>query len=338
MTPMRRAAAGDFLAAAGWTGADVRLLAADASFRSYHRVTAGMGQAVLMDAPPDREKPEAFRQVAEILAALELSAPRVLVADPEQGFLLLEDLGDRTFTRALAEGADESALYQLATDTLIVLHRRWDPALGAGLSASDARSLPLEAELLLDWMVPALTGRDADDLMRERFREAWETVLPPAFALPPTLVLRDYHVDNLMVLSQRPGVTACGLLDFQDAVVGSPAYDLVSLLQDARRDVPAEIECAMFERYCAAFAGEIDPQTLEAAYWVLGAQRTVRILGVFVRLDRRDGKPGYLRHIPRLWCLLDRALERPELAPLNDWFARYLPGELRRVPDRGAAA
>lgn len=334
MTPERAAGARAFLAAAGWEGARIEPLAADASFRSYHRVYREGQVAVLMDAPPEREKPGAFLQVAEILAALELSAPRVLSADPRSGFLLLEDLGDRTFTRALAEGADERQLYQLATDTLIALHRCWDPALGAGLPAYDEQSLPAEADLFLDWTLPALSDEPVEAETRERFRDAWRAVQAPAFALPPTLVLRDYHVDNLMVLPGRFGVAACGLLDFQDALLGSPAYDLVSLLQDARRDVPVHIQAEMLARYCDAFP-ELDRELFEAAYWVLGAQRTTRILGVFVRLDCRDGKAAYLAHMPRLWRLLEQALQRPELAPVADWFERYVPQVLRRTPEKG---
>ena len=337
MNPDRAVAARAFLDAAGWQGASIELLTADASFRSYYLVTLDQKTAVLMDAPPEHEKPAAFQQVAQILAALELSAPRIYAADTTAGFLLIEYFGERTFTRALAAGADERALYQLATDTLIVLHRRWDPSLGAGLTSFDGQSLPAETELFLDWMYPALTGSPPDDLMRERFLDAWREVLRPAFALPPTLVLRDYHVDNMMVLADRPGVTACGLLDFQDALLGSPAYDLVSLLQDARRDVSLDLEAAMLERYCIAFP-ELDRQLFEEAYWVLGAQRTIRILGVFVRLDRRDGKPAYLAHLPRLWRLLDRLLTRPEVAPVAAWFERYLPAAARQVPLKGVAA
>jgi len=337
MKPERAAAARAFLDVAGWKGAQVEVLTADASFRSYHLVTLGPKVALLMDAPPEHEKPAAFQQVAELLVSLELSAPRIYAADLETGFLLIEYFGERTFTRALAAGADERALYQLATDTLIVLHRRWDPALGAWLPSFDTQNLPAETELFLDWMFPALRGKRADDLMRERFQDAWKEVLPAAFALPPTLVLRDYHVDNMMVLADRPGVMACGLLDFQDALLGSPAYDLVSLLQDARRDVSPELEAAMLERYCIAFP-EMDRRLFEEAYWVLGAQRTIRILGVFVRLDRRDGKPVYLNHIPRLWRLLDRLLARPELAPVAAWFERYLPARAREASLKGVAA
>lgn len=326
-----------FLAAHGWAGADCRPLAADASFRSYHRVRLDGRGAVLMDAPPDKEKPAAFRQIAELLQGLALSPPAILAADLERGLLLLEDLGDETFTRALAKGAEEAALYRLATDVLIALHRRWRPELGGGLPHYDEGRLLEETLLLVDWAWPALKGTPAPAAARESYLAAWRAVLPAAEAVPPTLVLRDFHVDNLMVLPGREGIAACGLLDFQDAVLGAPAYDLVSLLRDARRDVPTALAETMLDRYLAAFP-TLDDEAFGRAYWTLGAQRNAKIIGIFTRLSRRDGKHGYLRHLPRVWCLLEAELAHPFLTPVRGWFDQHFPPPLRRAPEQGEQA
>jgi aminoglycoside/choline kinase family phosphotransferase len=149
--------------------------------------------------------------------------------------------------------------------------------------------------------------------------------------------LRDYHVDNLMLLRDRPGVRACGLLDFQDAVCGPAAYDLVSLLKDARRDVPAALRAPMTERYLAAFPG-IDRAAFDRSAAILATQRNCKIIGIFTRLWRRDGKPGYLRHIPRVWRLIEEDLRAPALAPMAAWLDRYLPPAVRRIPEAGNAA
>ena len=329
----------DFLAEAGWANAERRVLAADASFRRYDRLARGGESAVLMIAPPDKEKPQAFLDVAVLLHRLGLSAPDVLHADAARGLILLEDFGDRTFTKALAAGADESELYTLATDVLIALHKGWTAELarGCGLARYDDGQMMREAELFLDWYLPAARGSAATAAERDAFREAWLEVLPIAGGLEDTLILRDYHVDNLMVLPGREGVGACGLLDFQDAALGSPAYDLVSLLEDARRDVDPEIMKAMYGRYLAAFP-KCDPVAFFDAVAVQGAQRHTRVLGVFTRLYRRDGKPGYLRHLPRLWRLLEGQLAHPDLAPLRAWFDRAAPPEVRRAEIGGEAA
>ena len=335
-TPERAALIETFLAAAGWAGARRRLLAADASFRHYDRVTRGRRRAVLMDAPPPRENVGAFLQVAQRLLDLGLSAPRPLGADEAAGLLLLEDLGDRTFTRALAEGADEAALYRLAVDVLIALHRSWEADSDAGLAPYDDGKLLEEAALLTEWFLPAVRGgAPTAPEARDAYLSAWRAVLPCARAVPETLVLRDYHVDNLMLLEGRQGVSACGLLDFQDAVIGPCAYDLVSLLEDARRDIPPDLVAAMLRRYLEAFPG-LDPAAFRAAYAVLGAQRAAKIIGIFTRLDRRDGKPRYLRHIPRVWRLLEAGLEAPPLAPVKDWFARAVPPAERVMPEPSA--
>lgn len=332
-SPERTALIESFLAGAGWAGATRRLLAADASFRHYDRVTRGRERAVLMDAPPPRENVQAFLEVARQLLDLGLSAPRPLRADEAAGLLLLEDLGDRTFTRALAEGAEEAALYRLAIDVLIALHRSWRAEDHAGLPPYDDEKLLAEAALLTDWFLPAVrSGEETDPGAREAYLAAWQAVLPAARRVPETLVLRDYHVDNLMLLEGREGVSACGLLDFQDAVVGSCAYDVVSLLEDARRDIRPKLVEAMLSRYLDAFPG-LDRAAFAESYAVLGAQRAAKIIGIFTRLDRRDGKPHYLRHIPRIWRLLEAGLETPVLAPVKAWFTHEVPRAERIEPE-----
>ncbi len=327
-----------FLEAQGWGAAERRILAADASFRRYLRLRRDGEQAVLMDAPPP-EDVRPFGRVSALLLRLGLSAPRPLAVDEDAGLMLLEDLGDSTFTRVLARGDDEAALYRLAVDTLIALHRGWSRNLPGAeeLPEYDEARLLDEALLLTDWFLPALRGAPTPAPLRDSYIEAWRAVFPVARALPETLVLRDYHVDNLMVLEGRPGVAACGLLDFQDAVRGSPAYDLVSLLEDARRDIAPDLAQEMFERYCAAF-DSLDGDQLRAAVSVLGAQRNAKIIGIFTRLDRRDHKPDYLKHIPRVWRLLQGDLAHPALAPVRAWFDREIPAAERIAPPRETVA
>jgi aminoglycoside/choline kinase family phosphotransferase len=283
-----------------------------------------------MDAPPPQEDVSPFIRVAELLQRLELSAPRILARDVALGALLLEDLGDDTYTTLLAGGAEEERLYALAVDLLVALQRRFAPSLAPTLPPYDEARLLDEAALLADWFLPAMTGALLDPALREGYFEAWRSVLPLAEAGPPTLVLRDYHVDNLLLLP-RDGVAACGLLDFQDAVLGPPSYDLVSLLEDARRDVPAPLVVAMIERFLAASPGLARDDFLRS-YAVLGAQRNCKIIGIFTRLHRRDGKPHYLRHIPRVWRLLEGDLRHPALAPVAAWLASHVPPPLRRSP------
>jgi len=342
----RTASIAAFLDRAGWGAAERRKLAGDASFRRYDRLTAGTGggrRAVLMDAPPPQEDVRPFLAVARLLHRLGLSAPRILAEDVEAGFLLLEDFGDSTYTRLLRDGGGaEHDLYALAVDTLVALHRGFDPS-SASAAASpppyDEARLLAESLLLVDWYLPAITGGGRPDpALRDSYIEAWREVLPLAPAgAPDTLVLRDYHVDNLMLLDGRAGVAACGLLDFQDAVIGPASYDLVSLLEDARRDVPPALAEAMIERYLAAFPA-LDRGAFSASYAVLGAQRNCKIVGIFTRLCVRDGKPHYLGHIPRVWRLIEQDVRHPALAPVAAWLDRHVPRALRRVPDARSAA
>jgi aminoglycoside/choline kinase family phosphotransferase len=336
MSAKRERAIAAFLADAGWAGASRRLLAADASFRRYERIERNGARAVLMDAPPPRENVHAFRRVARELIDLGLSAPNPIRVDEAAGLMLLEDFGDRTFTKALAEGVDEAHLYRLATDVLIALHRAWQPVSDAAaeLPPYDDTRLLDEAALLTDWFLPALRGAPTATEVRESYLAAWRAVFPRARAVPETLVLRDYHVDNLMLLEGRDGLAACGLLDFQDAVIGPVSYDVVSLLEDARRDIPRALVDDMLARYLDAFP-KLDRAAFRDSYAVLGAQRAAKIVGIFTRLDRRDGKPQYLRHIARVWRLLSAGLEAPVLAPVKAWFDREVPEAERIAPPQG---
>ena len=326
-----------FLTANGWSGVEPAMLAGDASFRRYYRLKDAERSAVLMDAPPPQEDVGPYVTVAEILQRLGLSAPHIHAQDRNRGFLLIEDFGDDTYTRLLAAGADEVALYALAIDTLVALQRRVAAEGLPDLPAYDDARLLGEAALLTDWYAPAILGKPLAAAAREAYLALWRKILPDAALPGPTLVLRDYHVDNLMLLRDRPGVRACGLLDFQDAVCGPAAYDLVSLLKDARRDVPAALRAPMTERYLAAFPG-IDRAAFDRSATILATQRNCKIIGIFTRLWRRDGKPGYLRHIPRVWRLIEEDLRAPALAPMAAWLDRYLPAAVRRIPEARNAA
>ena len=290
-----------------------------------------------MDAPPPQEDVAPYIAVSRLLRNLGLSAPEVFAEDSKRGFLLIEDFGDDTYTRLLDSGADEWALYTLAVDTLVELQRAAERRSALNLPPYDTGRLLAEASLLVDWYAPAALRSPLSDALREDYLALWRAVLPQAALQADTLVLRDYHVDNLMLLAARPGVRSCGLLDFQDAVCGPPSYDLVSLLEDARRDVSAELRQSMTERYLAAFPQHDRAGFLRSAA-ILASQRNCKILGIFTRLWKRDGKPQYLTHIPRIWRLLEEDLVHPALAPIRRWLDRHLPGAARQIPDTRNAA
>lgn len=334
-TPVPRKAARAFLDAHGWQGIQPTLLAGDASFRKYFRLRDGDRQAVLMDAPPPQEDVRPFVTVATHLYRLGLSAPRVDAVEPHAGFLLLEDLGDDTFTRALKTGASEADLYARAVDALLALHAH--PAqTHVDCPAYDDATLDREAALLVDWFLPEWAGKPTDKAVRNAYFAAWRQVYPFARTGGTVLVLRDYHVDNLISLD-RPGIRGCGLLDFQDALIGPAAYDLASLIGDARRDVSPAVVRASIDAYLSA-RPHIDRAAFEAALAVLSAQRSAKIAGIFVRLFRRDGKPQYLKHIDRVWRQLNADLAHPALAPVRAWFDAHVPAEWRARPKAEIAA
>lgn len=328
MTPP--AAAPAFLESAGWGDARILPLAGDASFRRYFRIMEDERQAVLMDAPPPHEDPRPFLAVADHLIGQGFAAPRIYARDLTHGLVLLEDFGDIRVREYLeAAPHEEHGVYERAVRLLADLHRR-PPA---DLRPYNRAEYQREAALLTEWYCPAI-GLDVDV---EGYRAAWDAVLPIAEDddAPKVTVLRDYHAENIMLVPDHESSQGLGLLDFQDALVGHPAYDLVSLLQDARRDVPPGIEAEMIALYKSLAKPNGD---FEAAYAVLGAQRNAKIVGIFTRLWKRDGKPRYLSFLPRMWDLLERDLKHPALGPVADWFAANIPADKRHhalsEPDR----
>lgn len=310
-----------FLKASGWSKAARAPLAGDASNRRYERLKAADGTpAVLMDAPPEKgEDVRPFVAIAEYLTSLGLSAPRILAADPEQGFLLLEDLGDDLFARVVVrEPTLENSLYTAATDVLLALQGHTPPT---SLAPYDAAVMADMAALAYRWYGAQNTGSMA--AQSAAFHTAFQALLAEHIPVQTVLIQRDYHAENLLWLPERAGPARVGLLDFQDAMLGHPAYDLVSLLQDARRDVPLSIEQDMLAHYLAQ-SGE-DETAFKAAYALLGAQRNLRILGVFARLSLYSSKPHYVDFIPRVWAYLMRDLAHPLLADIRAMLLADLP-------------
>lgn len=307
-----------FLAQAGWSGAAIEPLAGDASFRRYFRIRKGEKSAMLMDAPPPNEDPVPFLRAAKWLDANGMRAPYILAEDAPRGLVLLEDFGEARMRDYLDQWpGDEEAVYRGAVEALANLHRL-PPGPFLDYSLTEYQR---EARLFIDWY--CLAQNLYVDVAG--YVAAWEEVLVQLLPRqrPGVTVLRDYHAENIMLLSS---LDKQGLLDFQDALVGHPAYDLVSLLQDARRDVAPELEARMFDHY-VKITGQDDE--FFADYARLGAQRNAKIVGIFVRLWKRDGKPRYLDLIPRVWALLERDLSHPALAPVARWFDANIPAELR---------
>jgi aminoglycoside/choline kinase family phosphotransferase len=310
-----------FLDDASWGTAERRRLAGDASARAYDRLTDGDGRrAVLMDAPPEKgEDVRPFVAIAQWLSDRGLSAPQILAADESLGLLLLEDLGDDLYARVCQHAPDrETPLYAAAIDLLADLHRHAPPPLGPYDSAQYRR----EAALATDWYLNGATGAP-DDALRADYLGLVEAACTQLDHGNPVCVLRDYHAENLLWLPDRDGAARVGLLDFQDALAGHPAYDLVSLIEDARRDTSAELQAAMTGRY-ARLTGT-DLAALDLAIATLGAQRNLKIVGIFARLWLRDGKPAYLDLIPRVWRHLMRDLSHPALEGLANLVNRHIP-------------
>ncbi|KIN65766.1 Aminoglycoside phosphotransferase [Sulfitobacter noctilucae] len=304
-----------FLTAIGWQDARRSVVAGDASNRRYDRLIKADGAAaILMDAPPDKgEDTGPFVSISRHLCDIGLKAPEIYNQDSEHGFLLIEDFGDDLFADLMANDPGvEIPLYRAATDVLIHLHQHPAPP----LPSSDAQYLTTMVAPLFDWYAPNPDGMDA-------FAEQFYPLAQRVANADQVMILRDYHAQNLMLLDQNGGLARVGILDFQDAMLGHPAYDLVSILQDARRDVSPEIEAEIL----AYMLDRIDTEATEfrACYAILGLQRNLRILGIFARLCLRDGKAHYVDLIPRVWGYVQRNLAHPDLLPLSKLLDRLLP-------------
>ena len=358
-----------FLTCSGWTDAERVPLTGDASTRRYIRLKRRGETALLMDQPQNAETPAAaanatpeerkalgynavarlagadcgrFIAAADYLRATGLSAPAVYTRDTLLGFVLIEDLGDELFADALAKGANEKQLYQAAAEVLATLHAKPAPSVlppDLALHAYDETALLAEVELLTEWFFPVALGRAASPDETEEYFSLWREALAPHLSSPPVFVHRDYHAQNLLWLPQRRGAARVGLIDFQDAVAGAKAYDMISLIEDARRDVPPEIARATVTHYLDVMRAQgtpVDEEALAREMAVFAAQRNTKIAGIFARLFRRDGKPRYLSYLPRVWSYLAADIAHPALAALKSWYDRAIPPEARGIPQQGA--
>ncbi|MGA9780214.1 MAG: aminoglycoside phosphotransferase family protein [Limisphaerales bacterium] len=309
-----------FLDSAGWDTV-AGPLTGDASTRKYFRLCKDRQSVILMDASRAQASVAPFVRIDEHLLELGFSAPAILARDEMKGLLLLEDFGDATFARLLDDGTEPEKLFTLATDVLIALHKH-SQAIPDGLRAYHPEKMLEDIELFPDWCTPGIS-----EMGRAEFTSAWREVLPMAHRVPASLLLRDYHVANLMLLPDRTGVRQVGLLDFQDAYQGPITYDLVSLLEDARHDVPEDLQKRMIARYLAQFPA-LDRNNFETSMAILAALRHTRVLAIFERLSRHEGKHDYKQlHSPRVERLLQRALRHPVLAGVKNWFDEYATGQ-----------
>jgi N-acetylmuramate 1-kinase len=353
----------DFLIRSGWGDASTVMsyLQGDASPRRYARIRKPDGsRAILMDSPQQPDGPpirdgksysaiahlaenvKAFVAIDKALEATGLTVPRILSEDLESGLLLIEDFGDAVFGSMVKAGADQEALWKRGVDVLLSLRSHRPPRaveLSDGstfvIPVCDADVLEIETELLLDWYWPAVKGEIAPEAKRDQFKSLWRPIFDRVLSQPKCWLLRDFHSPNLIELNDRPAPRDVGIIDFQDAMIGPAAYDLVSLLQDARLDVAHERASRLLEHYTASAANrepDFDTAAFRATYAALGAQRNTKILGIFARLAVRDGKTQYLAHIPRIWRYLEADLEHQDLAALKAWYDENLPRSLRVRP------
>jgi len=321
----------------GWAGADLFPLASDASKRSYIRLVKPDASCLLMDAPPSSEKLPEFIEISQHLQRLGLRSPSILAADTEAGLALIEDFGDDTFTRLLADGYSEEKLYLAATKILVQMHKAGEQALSVDLPAYDMETMLEEVGRFLLWFVPAARGGEATAAETKAFREAWRGALLRVAQDHSGFVFRDFHVDNLMIvqdsaytsqptdLSEKSATFQCGLLDFQDALKGPSAYDMASLLEDARRDISPATGATVLDYYFSA-CKDIEPTGFLRDMNILAAQRHTKVAGLFVRLCDKDGKPDYLVHLPRVLRMLNRTLMAPELSEVQRQMEMMVPG------------
>jgi len=310
-----------FLVRTGWDSAVQKELAGDASSRHYYRLFRGDEVAILMQ-DPNREALKSYLAVTQILIERGYSVPEVFERDEANGFLILEDFGEALFARLLERGEDERALYELAVSYLLDVRGQTLPT---GIKYFSNNYVMDQNAVFLDWYVPFLTGRTLDDNARLFFQQIWQELMGHFDQESEVLLHRDFHAENLFFLPERVGLRRLGLIDFQDAMVGPPAYDLVSLLQDARRDVTQTLAEDMITTYIEQ-SGE-NEEAFRRRYTILGAHRNMRILGIFTRLKEQEGKKRYEAFKPRVISHLNACLAHPDLMALRHW-VRVTLGEL----------
>jgi N-acetylmuramate 1-kinase len=354
-----------FIGDAGWDDASIGYLQGDASSRAYTRLSMGSGRAVLMDAPRQPDGPAVrdgkpysriahlaedvrpFVAVDQALRKAGLSAPEVLAADLDRGFLLLEDFGDRVFGREASNDLHQAELWTAAIDALVAL-RRANPSFtmpvgGGAVVSTETHTLPrldrnileIEIDMLPDWYWPEVKGAAMPPALRAEYRGLWRPVIDQLLAETPGWILRDVHSPNLLWMPEWKGIARVGFIDFQDALAGPWSHDVMSLLQDARVDVPAKLESRLLTRYCSTismFDAGFNDAAFRSSYAAYGALRATRLVGLFVRLLRRDGKANYLQHMARNWGYLERNLAHPKLRPLQEWYDMHLGSALRQRP------
>lgn len=314
-----------FLTQAGWHLAKRIPLAADASFRSYDRLINETGESVvLMNAPPP-ENPAQFIFIDHLLEQAGARVPKVLSADLTNGFVLLEDFGDDTFTRLFARGNSASDLYTKAIDTLVNVQNKISLP-DEGIPEYDFDKMMFEVSLLPDWFGQYVVPGGLSQQARDEFMTLWKPLINQIQNIPKTLVMLDFHVDNLMITPDN----SCGILDFQDGRIGPVTYDLMSLLEDERRDVPTNIRQKMIERYFQK-RPELNTDFIRSTLDVVAMQRHTKVVGIFVRLCARDGKNRYLKMIPFVWQLIERHLHQPEFLAYKEWIEKYIPLENRKT-------
>jgi len=362
VTPERDDAMRAFLARSGWGRAHLTPLPGDASTRHYLRATANGRKAMLMDQPQGAETPASpphasaeerralgynavarlagadcgrFVAVADYLKKRGLSAPEIIAADSSEGFVLMEDLGNDLYADVLSNGGNERELYSTAIEALARIHAEDAPSrLGhdKSLYAYDETAQLAEIDLMTEWFLPLAFGRVATAEEVAEHRALWRAALERQRRAGDVFVHRDYHAQNLIWLPERSGNARVGMIDFQDAVAGARAYDIVSLVEDARRDVSPELAEAMTDHYLDSMAKQgkpLDADAHRAEMALLAAQRNAKIVGIFARLFKRDGKPRYLDYLPRVWTYLNRDLDHPAMADLKAWYDRTIPRDKR---------
>jgi aminoglycoside/choline kinase family phosphotransferase len=306
-----------FLNGTAWSSAACEALTGDASTRKYFRLQQGGHAAILMDASALPQTVAPFIFIDQHLRLLGFSAPEIFVQDEAHGFLVLEDFGDATFARLLEGSSDPVALFAMATDVLAALHQQTF-AIPKGLRTYHPDQMVADLELFLQWCTPQLSAAS-----QAEFRSLWREVLPLAHQVPTSLLLRDFHAGNLMLLPERKGVRRAGLLDFQDAYAGPVTYDLMSLLEDARHDIPETIKEEMQARYLARFP-DLAPDLFSTSFAIVAALRHTRVLAIFERLSRFESKHEYKHlHSARVQRLLQAALRHPVLAGVKHWMEQH---------------